>query len=732
MPIIDVAVPVPLRQTFSYSSEQLVAVGARVKVPFGRRQLVGVVVASRAEPEHSSENDTPVKLKAIAEVLDNSPLFNTTLIALAQWLSGYYHHPIGEVWATLMPSKLRKGALLSDAQPGWMLSEEGHDPKAIAGLRGKKQQQCLELLNQGPLASDEVKAQFSAAVIKALEDKGLIEATLITHPPAGDWQHFTLQQTPPTASTEQGVAIAAINQQPGQFVPYLLDGVTGSGKTEVYLQVIEPVLRQGRQVLILVPEIGLTPQTVGRFERRFGIAVGVLHSQMTDTARLQVWQQARRGDIGIIIGTRSAIFTPLKSPGMIIVDEEHDESFKQQDGLRYHARDLAVKRAHNEQVPLILGSATPSLESLNNALNKRYTHLTLQHRAGGASHTQLKVLDSRDQPLHAGIAQGLISIMRSHLQQGNQVLVFLNRRGFAPAVLCHHCGQSVDCASCERPFTYHKSQGRLQCHHCGASRRMPTQCGSCHSADLQTSGIGTEQLEQGLGKLFPDIAQVRIDSDAVKGKDKLINRLDEINARKYQLLVGTQILSKGHHFPHVTLVVVLDCDGALFSADFRAAEKLAQLITQLAGRAGRANKPGEMWLQTDNPGHPLLQDLINNGFSHFARQALQERKLAQLPPLSSQAVFRGEANDASQVINFLQQVKQCYGVSADVAHGSFIGPLPCLIEKRQGRFRFMLIMQCQQRAALHSWLKHHLKDVESLPLAAKVRWSLDIDPVDFS
>lgn len=730
MPIIDVAVPVPLRQTFSYTCEKKLSPGVRVSVSFGRRQLIGVVVDSYEEPKRQA--GAAVKLKAVDEVLDEQPLFDNTFRALTEWLSTYYHHPIGEVWATVMPSRLRKGGALSDTAPALMLTETGQNEAQASTLRGKKQLECIAYLANGPVAVEEAKARFSAPVIKALKEKELVTDTTIRLTDHHDWSSFTLQQTPPTASTEQGVAIAAVNQQANHFVPFLLDGVTGSGKTEVYLQIIEPVLRQGKQVLILVPEIGLTPQTVGRFERRFGITVGVLHSQMTDLARLNVWQQARRGELGIIIGTRSAIFTPLKRPGMIIVDEEHDESFKQQDGLRYHARDLAVKRAHTDNVPLILGSATPSLESLNNALNKRYTHLTLSQRAGGASHTHLKILDSRDQPLHAGIAQGLISIMRGHLQQGNQVLVFLNRRGFAPAVLCHHCGQTVDCKSCERPFTYHKSQGRLQCHHCGASRRMPTQCEECHSHDLQTSGIGTEQLEHELGQLFPDVKQVRIDSDAVKGKDKLITRLDEINARKYQLLVGTQILSKGHHFPHVTLVVVLDCDGALFSADFRAAEKLAQLITQLAGRAGRASKPGEMWLQTDNPGHPLLQDLINNGFAHFARQALQERKLALLPPFSCQAIFRAEANDGILATNFLQQVRECYQPSIHAAKGRFIGPLPCLIEKRQGRFRFMLVLQCPQRGALHGWMKHHLTEAEHLPLASKVRWSLDIDPVDFS
>ncbi|WP_370242332.1 primosomal protein N' [Marisediminitalea sp.] len=728
MPVVDVAVPVPLKQSFSYLHDTPVATGVRVKVPFGNRTLIGVVIGNiEAQTE-----DTGLKLKSVTEVLDEVPLFDTTLITLANWLAKYYHHPIGEVWSTLMPVRLRKGMPLTDKLDAFTLTEAGQDALVQSLVRGKKQQLCLASLADEPVEEGEIKQRFSPAVIKALSEKALIQTVQIKQEIQTDWASYTLQETPPVASTEQAVAIAGVNQNGTEFRTFLLEGVTGSGKTEVYLQVIAPVLKANRQVLILVPEIGLTPQTVGRFERRFGIKVGVLHSQMSDLARLQVWQQSRRGELGIVIGTRSAIFTPMARPGMIIVDEEHDESFKQQDGLRYHARDLAVKRAQTENVPLLLGSATPSLESLNNALAKRYTHLQLSERAGGASHTQLKVLDSRDQPLQAGIAPGLLSVMRSHLQQGNQVLVFLNRRGYAPAVLCHHCGQTVDCKSCERPFTYHKSQGRLQCHHCGASKRMPNQCSACHSTSLQTSGLGTEQLEQGLGELFPDIKQVRIDSDAVRGKDALVTRLDEINARKYQLLIGTQILSKGHHFPHVTLVVVLDCDGALFSADFRAPEKFAQLITQLAGRAGRATKPGEMYIQTDNPGHPLLQDLIHNGFAHFARHALHERQMANLPPYSAQAVIRAEASAAQQVHTFLQQVKQAFGDHSHQFGGYIAGPLPCLIEKRQGRFRFMLLLQCSQRAALHNWIVSTLRQVQSLPLATRVRWSLDIDPVDFS
>ena len=327
-----------------------------------------------------------------------------------------------------------------------------------------------------------------------------------------------------------------------------------------------------------------------------------------------------------------------------------------------------------------------------------------------------------------GIADGMLSIMRQHLSMGNQVLVFVNRRGYAPALLCHHCGHSYDCRRCERPYTVHRTQQRLQCHHCGGARPVPRQCEHCGENKLITAGVGTEQIEDGLAKLFPAVKQIRIDSDSVRGKDKLQRSLDDINAQKYQLLIGTQILSKGHHFPHVTLVVVLDCDGALFSADFRASEKLAQLVTQLAGRAGRASKPGEMWLQTHNPGHPLLQDLVHNGYAHFARQALEERKLSWMPPFQSQAVIRAEATHAEQAWDFLEQA----GSLLQSPSVRLNGPLPCLIEKRQGRYRFMLVLQSARRNDINGLLRKALPVLSAMPAASRVRWSLDVDPSDFS
>lgn len=729
MVYIHVAVPVPLRQLFTYRHTHTLPAGVRVKVPFGPRQLIGLVVESNVEVESVD------KIKAIDEVIDETPVIDESLQKMAHWLWQYYHHSPGEVMHAMLPVPLRNGHSSTPVPQTYLQATQQDNAVVMNDLaRAPKQKACFSAIVKQPLLASEARKLYSPAVVKALIDKALIEQVdVIENVSSSDWTELFHIGEKPRPDKEQATAIAAINQQHGRFNISLLEGVTGSGKTEVYLQSIESLLREGKQILILVPEIGLTPQTVSRFETRFNIPVGVLHSQLSDNARLRVWQRARAGALGIVIGTRSAIFTPLKNPGMIIVDEEHDESFKQADGLRYHARDLAAMRAKEHNIPLLLGSATPALETLNNALSGRYTHLQLTRRAGGAQHTQQYVLDAREQPMHYGLSEGLLSIMRQHINAGNQVLVFVNRRGYAPALLCHFCGETVTCKRCDRPYTVHKAQNRLQCHHCGATRSMPSQCEACHHTELVTAGTGTEQVEQGLMTLFPDAKQVRIDSDTVRGKDKLHQTLDAINRSEYQILIGTQILSKGHHFPHVTLVAVLDCDGALFSADFRAPEKLAQLVTQLAGRAGRASKPGEMWLQTHNPQHPLLQDLVNNGYSHFARHALMERKASQLPPFISQFVIRAEAIESEAAHTFLQRSRALITqVSNTVGELSVTGPFPCLIEKRQGRYRFMLVCGHKKRAPLHGVLRLALPYLQALPESAKVRWSIDIDPTDFS
>lgn len=725
MSIVQVALPVPKRQLFDYiSSQEVILPGVRVTVPFAGRTLLGVVVRCSDTSEFEF-----AKLKSIVEIIDTDPIIDTFLLDIAKWLSHYYQHPLGEVLQAVMPVALRKGSSAAPKPIEYMqLTAQGR-ALALDDLgNAKKQKLLLQQLASSDARLSELKQSFSVAVIKALLQKQFIEATLKPPSLEDSWQTQLQLSEKPIANIQQALAITGIEQQSKQYNTFLLEGVTGSGKTEVYLQAIEAVLTRGQQVLILVPEIGLTPQTVFRFRQRFGIDVGVLHSNLTDNERLIVWQKARAGQLGIVIGTRSAIFTPLKVPGMLIVDEEHDGSYKQQDGLRYNARDLAVIRAKQENIPLVLGTATPSLESLNNALSGRYMHYILDQRAGNAVHAKQHILDIKGQPLEYGLAKGMIDKISQHLTLGNQVMLFINRRGFAPALLCHDCGHIEECKRCNKPYTVHKQLNKLQCHHCGAARSLPKNCLSCGSTDIMPYGLGTEQLEQGLKRLFPDHPSVRIDSDSARGKTKLQSLLDSVNDNKYQLLIGTQILSKGHHFPNVTLVVILDADGALFSADFRAAEHLAQLITQLSGRAGRADKPGEMWLQTHNPGHPLLQDLINNGYAHFARYALLERQQANLPPHSFIALIRAEATNPRLPHDFLNRILTLFANKAGIMT---IGPMPALMEKRQGRYRMQLLIQSKHRVLLQKVLAQQIDSIENEPLARKVRWSIDVDPQDF-
>ncbi|MGQ8367009.1 primosomal protein N' [Glaciecola sp. 1036] len=728
MKLVSVAVPVPLAKPFDYMVPTLpedtpLSSGVRVLVPFGSKTLVGVCLES---PRTVEEADNE-KYKYLKKVLDRVPSVDAHQMQLAKWLSDYYLHPIGEVLNSILPVRLRKNVELTEYQQE-MLSAENAEQAEIDKLSASpKQAKLFTLLQQSALPLAQIKASFSDAVIKNLKEKHLItawqkEAARI------NWQQKILLDKKHHANVEQSLAISSINESSG-FNCFLLEGVTGSGKTEVYLQVIEEVILHGGQVLILVPEIGLTPQTVARFEKRFGPVVASIHSGLTDVQRLSVWHQARRGDVGIVIGTRSSVLLPMHRLAMIIVDEEHDESFKQQDGLRYHARDLAVYRAKISNIPLIMGSATPSLESLQNALSKKYRHLHLHQRAGHASMPTQHLLNISGVSLQAGLAEGLINKIETQLAQGNQVLLFVNRRGFAPSLLCHHCGHVVTCAGCDYPYTVHRTANNLQCHRCGEHKAMRYKCASCGSSDLSTDGLGTEQLEAFLTQRFPEYSCVRIDSDSTRSKQRLAEMLDKINKNKHQILIGTQILSKGHHFPNVTLAIVVNIDTLLFSADFRAPEKMGQLITQLSGRAGRANKPGEVWLQTHQPQHPLLQDMVQNGYGDFARTMLQERKSANLPPFSFQVLLRAEHLDQEKVLTFLDYAVAMLG---QFKQAKIIGPLPCLIEKKQGRFRFQVVVQSQSRQYILSCMQQVMRELQGHKLSSRIRWHLDMQPQDFS
>ncbi|MBX3708529.1 MAG: primosomal protein N' [Gammaproteobacteria bacterium] len=526
----------------------------------------------------------------------------------------------------------------------------------------------------------------------------------------------------------QNDAVQSILAGKETFNVFLLDGVTGSGKTEVYLQVIAKKIAIGHQVLVLVPEISLTPQTVERFKARFSAPIVALHSSLSEQERLQAWIAAKNGVAKIVIGTRSAVFTPFAKLGLIIVDEEHDASFKQQDRFRYHARDLAIMRANINHIPIVLGSATPSLESLLNVTRGRYQLLSLPQRAGNAILPQFKMLDLRSTSMEDGLSDELISMMHDHLDRDNQVMLFLNRRGFAPVLYCTQCTWIAECHRCDARMVYHRSPLRLQCHHCDARSPVLERCTQCGGAGLQPIGLGTQRLEQAIKKHFSNVPIIRVDRDSTRRKGAMQDLLEQIHEQKKAILLGTQILAKGHHFPRVTLVAIIDADSGLFSADFRAAEQMGQLLMQVAGRAGRAEKSGTVVIQTRHPNHPLLQTLVQQGYQAFAQSLLKERELSILPPFSYFAIFRAEAYAEENANHFLIAVKEM--LSTYVESFSVLGPVPALISKRKGLHCQHLLLKTNKRSVLQHTLKNVLQKLEALGASHSVKWTLDVDPIE--
>ena len=733
-PVLKVALPLPLPQRFDYRMPDgvdpaLVQPGQRVRVPLGAsRELTGVIDGfADPDPRAGSGEAT---LRAALALLDETPLLHGELLDSLRWLARYTHAPLGEVYATALPAALRRGEPLPDTHAwAWRLTEAGST--ALGGLRrGTRPRRLAELLAEGERDEDALDLALDdwRSAARSLAKRALVERVVATTPDAA---HAAPPASSITPNAEQAAAIAAVSAASG-FAPFLLEGVTGSGKTEVYLQAIAQCLARGKQALVLVPEIGLTPQLLARFRARLGVAVHATHSGLGDNERARVWAAAWRGEARVVVGTRSAVFTPLPDAGLIVVDEEHDASYKQQDGIRYHARDFALVRGKALEVAVLLGSATPSLESLHNVQAGRYTHLRLSQRAGDAQPPRVRVLDVRKRALHAGLSQDALDAIAATLREGGQVLVFKNRRGYAPVLLCHDCGWSAQCKRCSTPehgspMTVHGAGRCLQCHHCGARAPKPLACPDCASLALQPQGVGTERIEELLAERFPEAPVVRVDSASTRRKDGLAKALDSLGDAP-GILVGTQMLAKGHDLPGLTLVCVVGIDEGLFSADFRAPEKLAQLLVQVAGRAGRARRAGEVLLQTHHPDHPLLQTLIAGGYAAFARDELTEREAAMLPPFAHMALLRAEAKQADAPHAFLQAAQSAFMQAGDDV-GAF-GPMPAPMPRRAGMHRAQLQLQAGSRRALHAALDAVVPALYALPEARRVRWSLDVDPID--
>ncbi|UZJ60166.1 primosomal protein N' [Pseudomonas sp. KU26590] len=733
--ILRLALPSPLRRLFDYLApagvpRSALQPGMRLRVPFGRREMIGVLVEV---VEHS---DVPAdKLKPAIAVLDAEAPLPPALFKLCLWTAQYYQHSLGDTFSWALPVLLRQGEPAEARQERfWHAAPDASiDDPRIA--RAPKQKEALRTLAQHPhgvahqLLS---KLMLNRDSLNLLLAKGLVTVEVRGHGSAERHEHWLAQPELPL-NTEQRAAYEAIRSGFGSFHASLLAGVTGSGKTEVYLQLIRETLEAGKQALVLIPEINLGPQTLARFEQRFNARIALLHSAVNDRDRLDAWLAARDGEADIIIGTRSALFTPMKNPGLIIIDEEHDGSYKQQEGLRYHARDLALVRAHQEDIPIVLGSATPSLESLHNAHTGRYALLRLNQRAGGAQQPRFLRLDVKSRPLDSGISGPMQQAIGQTLAAGQQVLVFLNRRGFAPTLLCHDCGWLSECPRCDARMTVHQRSGELRCHHCGHVERVPRNCPACGKVDLRPVGAGTERAEERLAILFPDYPVLRVDRDSTSRKDAMNQLFATIQKGQPCILVGTQMLAKGHHFPRVTLVSILDADGGLFSGDFRASERMAQLIVQVAGRAGRAEEPGRVIIQTHLADHPLLIQLTEQGYFAFAEQALSERRAAGLPPFSHLALLRAEAHKPGQAEGFLDEAcTEAERLLKDMALGGIelLGPVPAPMERRAGRYRAQLLVQANARAPLHKLLATWLLTLENMPSGRQVRWSLDVDPVD--
>jgi len=732
--VLRIALDMPLRRLFDYlpvapDAQVTAEIGQRVRVPFGRQRLVGLVM------EHADSSELPAtRLKPVLDVLDSEPVLDQAALELLRWAADYYHHPIGEVIAAAIPKSLRAGAPAVALEERWSATAEGADALARGEPKRAPKQRALlaYLVERGDAAAETLSATLEEwqPAARALAKKGwLASSEQPVEPgdaPAGEGEPITRAEAP-ELSADQRTAVERVGSSLGQFGAFVLHGITGSGKTEVYLQLVERVLARGERALVLVPEIGLTPQLVERFRGRFTAPLAVLHSALTDSERLRAWRTAFSGHARIVLGTRSAVFSPVPQLGLIVVDEEHDASFKQHEGgFRYSARDLAVVRAQQAGVPVVLGSATPALETLQNVNSGRYERLSLPRRAAQAQPPQVALVDLRVNAVEAGISTSAIQAIERHLRDEGQVLVFLNRRGYAPTLLCTACGWIAPCRDCDARLTVHRSAERLRCHHCGADAPLPARCTQCGFA-VKPVGQGTERIEEALAQLFPHAPLVRLDRDVVRKRGDMEAAMQRMHSGEARILVGTQMVTKGHHCPNVTLVIVLNADQGLFSTDFRSPERLAQTIVQVAGRAGRGNKAGEVLIQTEFPDHPLLLNLLKEGYDGFARIALEERAQAAWPPFSRLAAVRDSAPTAEAALAFLTDARTLMRPPRAV---QMRGPVPAAMAKRAGRYHAQLLLESADRTALHRFLNEWLPELEQLKSARRVRWALDVDPIE--
>lgn len=728
--IVQVAVFAPLRSTFDYvfdsdNDENLdIKIGTRVRVSLRNSKRIGIVVSfSRFDVTCRR------KLKDILEVIDNKPIVSRKMLALASWAASYYHHPLGEVISLMLPSKMRKGDRVPVSKSYiWNVSQAGRDALEARTVNGARQLELLQFLASSP---NNVLETFQSltfswqAPLRKLVEKGWVTKSTSK---ATDGEAIIVKSKV-TLNSEQMNAKSIIERNLGKFRPIVLYGVTGSGKTEVYFEVMQTVILSGKQVLFLLPEIALTKHLISRFRERFGCQVALLHSARSNSERISAWQDCLSGRVSILLGTRSAVWFDLPNLGVIIVDEEHDSAYKQYDGFKYSARDIAIVRAKKNSIPIILGSATPSFETLANVKSGKYDVIKLLDRPSALVDTSAKILDVRGSSLKSGLSNMLIERMRHHLDLGQQVVLFLNRRGYAPLLICRDCGDIRSCYRCDAYLVYYKSRKILSCHHCGYKISLAKISACCDGQNMEPIGLGTESIEEEIKQQFPNKNVVRVDRDSVKSGDSFEIILRSIEEKKVDIVIGTQMISKGLDFENVTLVGVVDADSRLYSIDFRAEERLAQLLIQVTGRAGRGGKAGEMVLQTHRPDNPVLRRVIDEGYETYSNLALAERELAQLPPYVSMVIIRAESQQVSRPKSFLLGVKKLLEKDSD-GKLKVTDPIPALMAQRAGRHRYLLVIRVMKKSDIHNFIQSTIPDIENLARKIKLRWTIDVDPHD--
>ena len=724
--VLRIAIPSSMPACFDYlPNEQKVQPGMRVKISLRGRDCIGIVISQQQNTEVPVE-----KLKPIIRVVDKKAVIPVGLLSLLKWVSWYYHYPLGGVLKVALPRLLRADkSLPADTIEVWRVCRDRAQDTKLS-KRASKQRALLEWLAKIEGADKtllDIEFKGWRASLKSLEQKGCVERRQVKIK-----EQITVPCSAPRhkLNADQQRVVKAMLAECGNFSCTLLEGVTGSGKTEIYLELCEFILAQKKQVLVLVPEIALTIQTVARFRERFGQSVQVFHSGLSDNERLRIWSFALDGTVQIVIGTRSASFLPFKQLGLIVVDEEHDSSYKQMESLRYHARDMSVKRAQLEGIPILLGSATPALETLHNALGNRYKHQRLMRRAGNAVMPNFRIIDVRGKWLDGGLSQPLIRMIDDRIKKQEQILLFINRRGYAPLMMCRQCGEALTCTHCNAYLVYHKHIDKLVCHHCDARFAIPQRCPKCQSDTLAAIGVGTQQIEEKIQTLFPNARTVRIDTDAVRRKDALARQLEQIHAKQVDIIVGTQILTKGHHLPAITLTCIVDVDQGLFSPDFRSTERLAQLITQVGGRSGRGNVVGDVVLQTHHPEHPLLRTLLRKGYSALSAELLEARQQVGLPPYCHLTLLRVKARQPNLSIEFLNRVERYAKQLAQDMQVHVYPPIPATMEKKAGYHRACMLFEAPRATVLNRYIAALVKKVEAMPVQRDVRWHFDVDPLE--